>query len=153
MDSKPIAIIIAIVVTVGAMGAVAVSAGNIFAGTSTSTDLLPKTTQMFSIDSDHMEANIQFTNQGTGTLTGIVGSIEIDGLYNQTLTSRTATVEPYQTLVLTGSVKSDETTNIGTRTPSGDQWDVYPGESVLLRISVKTTSGDTIEKLHEITVR
>ncbi len=154
MDSKPIAIIIGIVITVGAMGSVALYATNIFAGTSTVTDLLPKTVEILSIDKDHLEANIQFTNQGTGTLQNIIGVVEVNGITNHTLIVRTPTVEPYKTLGLSGAIKSDTGKRIDDNTASiASDWDVYPGQSVLLRVIAQTTSGDRIEKLHEITVR
>ncbi len=162
MDSKPIAIILGIVITVGAMGAATVYAGNIFSGTSTSTDLIPKTVEIFSIDKDHLEANVQLTNQGTGTLQNIRGQVEVNGLTNHTLTVKTSSVGPYKTLVLSGPIRDIESagatgkgTLIGTATSQdqASQWDMYPGQSVLLRITAETTSGDSIEKLHEITVR
>ncbi len=179
MDSKPIAIIIAIVVTVGAMGTAAVLAGNILSGTSTATDLLPKTVEMHSINSDHLEANIQFTNQGSGTLEKIDAWVEIDyadgsaTAYHR-LDVQTDTVEPYKTLVISGSVKdekvnaADDNGGVATKrvaygvvntvipedaSHADGYWDVYPGESILLRVIASTTSGDNIEKLHKITVK
>ena len=78
MDSKPIAIIIDIIATVGAMSGATLFATNIFAGTTTATDLLPKTVEVFYVDKEHLEGNISFTNQRSGTLKGIEGVIKID---------------------------------------------------------------------------
>ena len=105
MDSKPIAIILGIVITVGAMGSVGLYASNILTGTATSTDLIPKTTELVQINKDTLEANIQFTNQGSDTLTRITGTMEIDGNVNF-LDVRNDVVEPYERVWLSGTVES-----------------------------------------------
>lgn len=174
MDSKPIAIIIAIVITIGAMGAVIVTSTNILSGTSGSTELLPKTVEVFSIDPDHLEVNVQMTNQGQATINGAVVRLEVsDGTktYSYPLTTNVGTsadtnaIEPYKTLTISGSAKADILTGVkeittvayssglADITGAAPTWTVYPGNSVLLRINANTTSGDTLFKLHEVTVK
>ena len=185
MDSKPIAIIIGIVITVGAMGSVGLYATNILTGTSTSTDIIPKTVELISIDKDHLEANIQFTNQGTDTLTRITATMEFEGNINN-LVVKTPIVQPYERIWMSGSIDAAEATTRdnafddvidvdgnaisihcstidATTTPASvdscvhtvlaDQWEIYPGESVLLRLNLVTASDDQIEKLIEVTVK
>ena len=103
MDSKPIAIILGIVITVGAMGSVGLYASNILTGTATSTDIIPKTLELVQTDSGTLEANIQFTNQGTDTLTYITGAMEIGDAVNP-LEVRSKIVEPYERVWLSGTV-------------------------------------------------
>ena len=158
MDSKPVAIIIAIVATVGAMSGAALFATNIFAGTSTAADLLPKTVEVLYVSNTHLEGNIAFTNQGSGTLKSIDGIIVIDGAEYK-LTNVQSQVPPYKTLGLRGSINSGENCRqahaptLANFTSCGEQFTVYPGDSVLLRISVSTTNGDVFEKLYPITVK
>lgn len=157
MDSKPIAIIIDIVATVGAMSGATLFATNIFAGTTTATDLLPKTVEVFYVNKEHLEGNISFTNQGSGTLKGVEGVIKIDDTEYQ-LQNVQEEIPPYKTLGLRGSIFSGEncrtTTTPGSQFSScGKSFTIYPGESVLLRILANTTNGDTIEKLYPITVK
>ena len=185
MDSKPIAIIIGIVITVGAMGSVGLYASNILTGTSTSTDIIPKTTELIQIDKDTLEANIQFTNSGTDTLIKLTGTMEFDGAVNF-LDVRNPIVEPYERVWLSGTVESkhaitkatainsigepcsdfdgvtgtpqdlDSGQSLATTEPCStpaDGWDIYPGESVLIRLNMDTASGDQIEKLIEVVVR
>ena len=141
MDSKPIAIIIAIVVTIGMMGGVAVFSSNIISGTSTSNDLTPKTLEVIQIKPGQLVANIQLTNQGTGTLKNINGTITIGG-NDYDLINETPIVEPFKTIVLSGSV-----------TNTTQAFEVYPGNSVLLTVEAKTTSGDIMQKIYKITVK
>ena len=191
MDSKPIAIIIGIVITVGAMGSVGLYASNILTGTSTSTDIIPKTLELVQIDSDTLEANVQFTNQGTDTLIYITGTMEINDVVNN-LVVRSKIVEPYERVWLSGTVEASEaqtkatalddvesdTANLRvfcdvteqnlkdegfsfddvtfvtpTTCASGDDWTIYPGQEVLVRLNMNTASGDQIEKLVPVIVR
>lgn len=159
MDSKPVAIIIAIVATVGAMSGAALFATNIFAGTSTAADLLPKTVEVLYVNNTHLEGNIAFINQGSGTLKSIDGTIAIDDTEYK-LTNVQSQVPPYKTLGLRGSINSGENCRPAQTvappanfTSCGQQFTVYPGDSVLLRISVSTTNGDVFEKLYPVTVK
>lgn len=157
MDSKPIAIIIAIVATVGAMSGATLFATNIFAGTTTATDLLPKTVEVLYVDQTHLEGNIAFTNQGSGTLKGVEGIIKIDDTEYK-LQNVQDEIPPYKTLGLRGAIKSGEECRAVTAQPQAftkcnSTFTIYPGESVLLRILANTTNGDTIEKLYPITVK
>lgn len=181
MDSKPIAIIIAVVITIGAMGSVIVTSTNILSGTSSSTDLLLKTTDVISISPNHLEANIQITNQGQTTLDNVKAYLEIDGIYRYNITT-TDNINPYETLIISGSAKgpipkstvggstSEESAQfakygIGLLPPvntiadntavysANGIWGVYSGENVILRIKATTTAGDYIEKIWKITVK
>lgn len=155
MDSKPLAIILAIVITFGAMGVIVVYGGNVLSGTSTNTELLPKTLEVLSVDEDYLRANILFTNQGSNTIRSIDAVLEVENLYNYTL-SANGDIEPHKTVVITGNIQDGvkpNFVNLNGDPFEDDNWSIFPGDKVLLRVSATTTSGDYIEKIYTIIVQ
>lgn len=160
MDSKPLAILIAIIITFGAMGVIAVFGGNLFSGTASNIELTPKSIEVIALNEDHLEVSILMTNQGTSTIHNVNATMEVKN-YMYQLSSNPNNVESYKTLSLSGSLKDELHTAksvIGdTVYPYvnnlPDSWNIYPGDDVWLHIHAESTSGDVIKKLYKITVK
>lgn len=164
MDSKPLAILLAIIITFGAMGVIVVFGGNTLTGTSTNTELLPSVLKVISIEGDRLEVNAQIKNQGSSTIDFVIATLEIDGKYGYTLGSNSY-VSPFDTLIISGSAQGPAAlinllpeydgigvANVDAKVVTGI-WDIYSGDKVLLRIAGQTTSGDVFERIYDITVQ
>lgn len=164
MDSKPIAIIIGVVITIGVMGVIIIFGGNALIGASTNTELSPKSLDVISIAKDSLAVNVLLINRGSSTIDNVSAVLEIDGKYDYPLKSND-NVSPHGTLVITGNIQGPATlTNLlsaynGIGVADADAkivtgiWDIYAGDEVLLHLEGETTSGDIFEKIYEITVK
>ncbi len=144
MDSKPIAIVMSLVLTVGALGAVAVFAGDTLTGAMSATSMTPKTMQVIYVGAGSgAEANLVISNQGSGALAG--GSYAL--LRNAGAAignlSHADGVAPYGTATYTGTL-TDNATAATT---------VYPGDEIIVEINAETTSGELVRNLFTVTVR
>ena len=144
MDSKGIAVILAIVTTVGSMGIVAIYGGNSIAGSMSSTNIIPKDMQVIYVGGNNpSQASIELTNQGSTTLKNVTGII-LFGDKSAKLTPLASTITSYGSIGFTGPLHnytSDQTL------------EVYPGDTVLLEVSADITTGDAIQKIFKIIVK
>ena len=143
MDSKPIAIVMSIVITVGALGAVAVFGGDALTGAMSTTSMTPKTMQVLYVGAGQSaEANLVVTNQGSSSLEGgAFAVLRHDGQAIGNLTSSGA-VEPYGTATFSGTLND----TLGSAK-------VYPGDEILVEFNALTTSGELVRNLFTVIVK
>ena len=143
MDSKPIAIVMSIVITVGALGAVAVFGGDALTGAMSTTSMTPKTMQVLYVGTaQSAEANLVVTNQGSSSLeSGAFAVLKHGGQVIGNLTS-TGAVEPYGTATFSGTLSD---------TPGAAK--VYPGDEVIVEFNARTTSGELVRNLFTVIVK
>ena len=142
MDSKPIAIVMSIVITVGALGAVAVFGSDALTGAMSTTSMTPKTMQILYVGAGQdAVANLVMTNQGSSSLeAGAYVVVTHDGLAIGNLTS-TAAAAPYGTITFGGALND---TNVAK---------VYPGDEVVADFNARTTAGELVRNLFTVIVR
>lgn len=148
MDSKPIAIVMSIVITVGALGAVAVFGSDALTGAMSTTSMTPKTMQILYVGTGQdAVANLVMTNQGSSSLKGgsfVVlkhGGVTVGNLSNPD------TVEPYGTATFGGSL------NDTTGSAASMSTKVYPGNEVVAEFSARTTADELVRNLFTVIVR
>lgn len=148
MDSKPIAIVMSIVITVGALGAVAVFGSDALTGAMSTTSMTPKAMQILYVGAGQdAVANLVMTNQGSSSLEGGAHVVlRHGGALVGNLTSAGA-VEPYGTATFGGSLNDTSGPAAGTATK------VYPGDEVVAEFSARTTAGELVRNLFTVIVR
>lgn len=142
MDSKPIAIVMSIVITVGALGAVAVFGSDALTGAMSTTSMTPKTMQILYVGvGQDAVANLVMTNQGSSSLeAGASVLLTHDGLEIGNLTSKAAAA-PYGTITFGGTLNDTGTAK------------VYPGDEVVADFNARTTAGELVRNLFTVIVR
>ena len=142
MDSKPIAIVMSIVITVGALGAVAVFGSDALTGAMSTTSMTPKTMQILYVGAGQdAVANLVMTNQGSSSLeANAYVVITHDGQEIGNLTSDAAAA-PYGTITFGGALNDTGTAK------------VYPGDEVVADFNARTTAGELVRNLFTVIVR
>ena len=148
MDSKPIAIVMSIVITVGALGAVAVFGSDALTGAMSTTSMTPKTMQILYVGAGQdAVANLVMTNQGSSSLkAGAHVVLRHGGHVVGTLASGSA-VEPYGTATFSGSLNDTTGPHANATT------NVYPGSEVIAEFNAVTTAGELVRNLFTVIVR
>ncbi len=148
MDSKPIAIVMSIVITVGALGAVAVFGSDALTGAMSTTSMTPKTMQILYVGTGQdAVANLVMTNQGSSSLKdGALVVLRHEGAVVGRLASPAA-VEPYGTATFGGSLNDTNGPAANTTTK------VYPGDEVVAEFSAYTTADELVRNLFTVIVR
>lgn len=142
MDSKPIAIVMSIVITIGALGAVAVFAGDALTGAMSTTSMTPKAMQILYVGaSESAVANLVMTNQGSSSIEG--GAYVVVSHAGHKIGSLTSAgaVEPYGTVTFGGTL--NDTVGAGK---------VYPGDEVIAEFNARTTAGELVRNLFTVIV-
>ena len=138
-----------IVITVGALGAVAVFGSDALTGAMSTTSMTPKTMQILYVGTGQdAVANLVMTNQGSSSLKGgsfVVlrhGGVTVGNLTNPD------TVEPYGTATFGGSLND-------TSGPAASAMStkVYPGNEVVAEFSARTTADELVRNLFTVIVR
>ncbi len=142
MDSKPIAIVMSIVITVGALGAVAVFGSDALTGAMSTTSMTPKTMQILYVGAGQVAvANLVMTNQGSSSLeAGASVALMHDGHAIGNLTS-SVPAAPYGTITFGGSLNDTGAAK------------VYPGDEVVADFNARTTAGELVRNLFTVIVR
>lgn len=148
MDSKPIAIVMSIVITVGALGAVAVFGSDALTGAMSTTSMTPKTMQILYVGAGQdAVANLVMTNQGSSSLEAGARVVLTHGGHVVGSLASGGAVEPYGTATFSGSL--NDTTGAAANATTR----VYPGDEVIAEFSARTTAGELVRNLFTVIVR